>query len=110
MVSYNNFIIEASPAKSTMFRLHQNYPNPFSKSGKNGTTITKIRFDLSQSDDVVLKVYNVLGQEISTLVHGKYQPGRYEIGFEAANLQAGVYPYVLRIGERVLTKKMLVVD
>ncbi len=103
-------VAEAPPAKSTTFQLHQNYPNPFSKSGKNGTTITKIRFDLSRTDDVVLKVYNVLGQEISTLAQGKFQPGRHEIGFEASNLPAGVYPYVLRIGERVLTKKMLVVD
>ena len=68
------------------------------------------RFDLSRTDDVLLKIYNVLGQEISTLAQGQYQPGRHEIGFEAANLPAGVYPYVLRIGGRVLTKKMLVVD
>ncbi|MBD3340450.1 MAG: hypothetical protein GF353_15150 [Candidatus Lokiarchaeota archaeon] len=104
MASYNNFTIEASHAKSTIFRLRQNYPNPFSKSGRQGTAITKIRFDLSRTVDVVLKVYNVLGQEISTLAQGKYQPGRHEIGFEATNLLADVYPYVLRIGERVLTK------
>ncbi|MBD3338587.1 MAG: hypothetical protein GF353_05745 [Candidatus Lokiarchaeota archaeon] len=110
MASYNNFIIEAPFAKSTTFRLRQNYPNPFSKSGRQGTAITKIHFDLSRTDDAVLKIYNVLRQEISTLAQGKYQPGRHEIGFEAANLPADVYPYVLRIGDRVLTKKMLVVD
>ncbi|MBD3338592.1 MAG: hypothetical protein GF353_05770 [Candidatus Lokiarchaeota archaeon] len=46
MASYNNFTIEATPAKSTTFRLHQNYPYAFSKSGKQGTAITHIRFEL----------------------------------------------------------------
>ena len=107
MASYNNFTIEASPAKSTTFSLHQYYPNPFSKSGRQGTTITKIRFDLSRTDDVVLKVYNVLGQEISTLAQGKYQPGQHEIGFEASNLPAVGYPFVLWVGDSILTKRIV---
>jgi len=56
------------------FNLSQNYPNPFNPS-------TIIRFQIKESRFVTLKVYNILGKEIATLVHGKLQPGIYEIPF-----------------------------
>lgn len=89
------------------FVLHQNYPNPFNPS-------TKIRFDLPAgqagvrgSGFVTLKVYNVLGQEVATLVNEELNPGTYEVPFDARNLASGVYTYRLTAGSYVAVKKMV---
>jgi 5'-nucleotidase len=82
------------------FRLEQNYPNPFNPS-------TKISYQLTVSSDVVLKVYDVLGNEVATLVD-EYKPaGIYEIEFNASALTSGVYFYQLNAGDFVQTKKMI---
>ena len=82
------------------FYLSQNYPNPFNPS-------TTIGYRLVKSDKVTLKVYDVLGKEIITLVD-EYKPrGRYEKEFSAAKLQSGVYFYQLQAGSFVDTKKMV---
>ncbi len=84
----------------TEFALSQNYPNPF-----NPTTM--INFQLPISKYVTLKIYDVLGKEIETLVDGEKSPGSYEVRFDASNLPSGVYLYILRVGEFVQTKKMI---
>jgi photosystem II stability/assembly factor-like uncharacterized protein len=86
-------------------RLSQNYPNPFNPS-------TKIKFQIpgqARSDNaiVTLKVYDLLGREISTLVNEEKSAGEYEVEFNAANRPTGIYFYQLRAGEYVETKKMI---
>ena len=87
------------------FELMQNYPNPFNPS-------TKIEFRISDLGYVSLKVYDILGNEVATLVN-EYKPaGRYEVVFnshsdEGRNLTSGVYFYRLQVGNYVETKKMI---
>jgi len=89
------------------FEIHQNYPNPF-----NPTTI--IKYDLVNSVNVSLKVYDVLGKEVATLVNEEKQPGSYEVEFQSVRLgrsnqqlASGIYFYQLRAGEFVQSKKMI---
>ena len=91
-------IDEATPP--TEFTLEQNYPNPFNPS-------TIISYQLPVSGDVTLKVYDILGNEITTLVD-EYKPaGKFEVEFSASALPSGVYFYQLRGGSFIETKKML---
>jgi hypothetical protein len=84
------------------FDLLQNYPNPF-----NPTTI--IRWHSSISSHQTLKIYDVLGKEIITLIDEEKPSGEYEVNFNAFNLSSGIYFYQLRAGSFVQTKKMLLV-
>jgi photosystem II stability/assembly factor-like uncharacterized protein len=92
---------------TTNFHLSQNYPNPFNP-------ITKIKFAIPQGlkskrQGVILKVYDVLGNEVTTLVNGKKSTGSYEIEFDGAELPSGVYFYQLNAGSFLQTKKMILV-
>jgi photosystem II stability/assembly factor-like uncharacterized protein len=84
----------------TAYALEQNYPNPFNPS-------TKITFSVPSSEQVVLKVYDLLGQEVATLVNERMNPGRYEASFDASKLASGVYFYRLTAGSFNQVKKML---
>ncbi len=91
------------------YSLSQNYPNPF-----NPTTI--INYQLPPPDGragieswVTLKVYNLLGQEVRTLVNEKKQAGSYEVEFNGNNLSAGVYIYRLKAGTFTETKKLVLI-
>lgn len=84
------------------FVLEQNYPNPF-----NPTTV--ISYQLPVSSDVTLKVYNILGNEIVTLVDEYKTAGSYEVKFDAATLPSGVYFYKIQTGSLTDTKKMLLI-
>jgi len=87
---------EALPAE---YQLEQNYPNPFNPS-------TTIRFSLPQREHVTLKVFDVLGREVATLVDGELNPGQHSVVFNAKNLPSGVYFYRLQAGNFVEQKKM----
>jgi hypothetical protein len=80
--------------------LEQNYPNPFNPS-------TRISFSVRGSGFVSLKVYDVLGREVRTLVNEDLQPGSYEVTFNADGLASGVYLYRLRAGNFTQTKRMV---
>ncbi len=82
------------------FALEQNYPNPF-----NPATI--IKYSIPQDQQVKLNVYNLLGQNVITLVNGLQKAGQHEVNFNAANLASGVYFYKLEAGTRSSIKKML---
>jgi hypothetical protein len=82
------------------FLLSQNYPNPFNPS-------TKIKYSIPQSSNVVIKVFDILGNEIETLVNKEQSTGTYEITWYAANLPNGIYFYKLQAGNFIETKKMI---
>jgi Secretion system C-terminal sorting domain len=83
-----------------MFTLSQNYPNPFNPS-------TNIRLAISSRQFVSIKVYDVLGNEIATLVNQQKPAGIYEVEFDATGLPSGVYFYQLKAGPFLETKKMV---
>ncbi len=76
--------------------LHQNYPNPF-----NPTTV--IMFDLPRQGEVMLDVFNVMGQRVATLAEGVHQAGRHSVEFNASRLSSGVYIYRLQADAVSLT-------
>jgi hypothetical protein len=82
------------------FELSQNFPNPFNPT-------TTIQFDIQKSGYYSLKVYNLLGQEVATLVAGNKSAGRYSVNFDASNLTSGMYVYRLSGNNVNLTRKML---
>jgi hypothetical protein len=91
------------------FELMQNYPNPFNP-------VTKIKFDIApllrgvgeaRGVFTSLKVFDITGREIKTLVNEKLNPGTYEVTFDGSNLSSGVYFYKIRAGEYSETKRMI---
>ena len=83
-----------------VFELKQNYPNPFNPS-------TQLKYSIPQASKVVIKVFDVLGNEIKILINKERTAGTYELTWNAANLPSGVYFYQLRAGSFVETKKMI---
>jgi hypothetical protein len=81
-------------------RLMQNYPNPFNP-------VTRIEYQIPESGLITLKVYDLLGNEVSTLVNSYMNAGRYEADFYSKNLASGIYVYQLKTSSSILTKKML---
>ena len=92
--------VKNDPKIINSFYLSQNFPNPFNP-------ITTIRYQLSVAGEVTLKLYDVLGNEIATLVNEEKSSGEYELTFYAGNLPSGIYFYQLKIGSFVQTKKMI---
>ncbi len=84
------------------FELSQNYPNPFNPT-------TNIQFTLQQAGNVSLKVFNMLGQEVATLLNGRVGSGLQTVQFDASDLASGVYLYRLQAGNKVQTNKMLLI-
>ncbi|HTY38475.1 MAG TPA: T9SS type A sorting domain-containing protein, partial [Bacteroidota bacterium] len=82
------------------YELSQNYPNPFNPT-------TTIQFTIPSQDVVTLKIFNVLGQEIMTLMHEKMDAGKHTVRFDASKLTSGVYLYQVTAGKFVDTKKMV---
>jgi len=84
------------------FVLFQNYPNPFNP-------ITHIRFGLPKAADVLLVVYNTLGQKIATLAKGRFTAGYHELTFNAQNLSSGIYILYFNTDDFVQTRKMILI-
>jgi len=80
--------------------LYQNYPNPF-----NATTM--IKYDLTNTSDVSLIIYDMLGRKVKELVNTRHQAGRYEIHFNASTLTSGVYVYQIIADKFINSKKMI---
>jgi len=84
----------------TSYVLSQNYPNPFNPT-------TAIEFSIPKSEFVTLKIYNTLGEEVTTLVSDMLSAGSYDYEWDASNLASGVYLYRLQAGDYVETRKMV---
>jgi hypothetical protein len=92
--------VKPVPGLPTEYKLNQNFPNPFNPS-------TIINFSIPEYSFVVLKVYNLLGQEVVTLVNKDLPAANYEYKFDATNMTSGAYIYKITAGDFVSTKKML---
>jgi len=84
------------------YELKNNYPNPFNP-------LTNIEFHIADFGLVTLKIFDVLGNEIATLVNEEKNAGEYKVKFDAANLSSGIYFYVLKAGEKSFSKKMCLI-
>jgi photosystem II stability/assembly factor-like uncharacterized protein len=101
VVYYNGAVtgLENQEGLLKSYHLFQNYPNPFNPT-------TTIKFELSEESFVTLKIYDVIGNEIATLVNERLKAGLYETSFEGVNVNSGVYFYSLHTENFVQTKKM----
>jgi hypothetical protein len=100
-------IINITSEIPAQYKLHQNFPNPFNPT-------TKIKFEVPLRKGgiqgvVSLKVFDISGREIQTLMNEKQNPGIYEVTFDGSGLASGVYFYQLKTGDFVETKKMLMI-
>jgi hypothetical protein len=84
------------------YELAQNYPNPFNPS-------TIINYQIPENGMVTLKIYDILGKEVKTLVNEQKTAGRYEVNFNASDLASGVYIYKLQVNDFVSSRKMLMI-
>jgi hypothetical protein len=100
----HDIIVSATPESGatipTEYGLYQNYPNPFNPS-------THIRFDIKEAGHVTLKVYDLLGREVATLVNGDVPAGSHSITWNASKLASGIYLYQLKAGDFTATKKLV---
>ena len=95
-----NFVKEIEEGISKSFSLFQNYPNPFNPS-------TTISYSIPADGHVTLKVYDVLGSEVASLVDEQKHSGTFDVHFDANALSSGVYYYQLKAGEFTTTKKLV---
>ena len=95
-------ILNRNQLTASEFQLIQNYPNPF-----NAGTI--IRFDIPKSTNVKLTIFNMVGQEVKTLVNGFKKEGSYDIKCNLSDLSSGVYFYKIEAQEFSMVKKMILI-
>jgi len=93
-------VVEVNVTNPLTFALSQNYPNPF-----NPTTV--ISYSVPQESFVSLKVYNILGKEVASLVSNQVEAGIHEVNFNASNLSSGMYFYTIKAGNFTATRKLL---
>jgi hypothetical protein len=93
--------VAAEPPVPERFALEQNYPNPFNPT-------STIRYTIPASEHVSLKVYNLLGQEVVTLVDKDQPPGKFSVSLNATHLSSGVYLYRLAAGDFRDQRKLMV--
>lgn len=84
------------------FKLHQNYPNPFNPT-------TSIRFDVAEASHFTLSVYNILGQQVATLINEQRNAGSYSVNFDASRLSSGTYFVRMQANGQVFTNKMMLI-
>ena len=102
-ISYNDLTITGVGNENSLpkeFSLQQNYPNPFNPS-------TSIKFTIPESGFTTLKVYNILSNEVTTLISEELTRGAFTVTFDAADLPSGVYFYILVNNNFTVTKKMM---
>ena len=95
-INGNNFILPAE------YKLYQNYPNPFNPS-------TNIKFDLPEQTKVSLKIFDILGTEITVIYNGILSGGSYNFMWDASSYASGVYFYKLVAGDYIEVRKMTLI-
>ncbi len=99
--------INENPVLANKFELYQNYPNPFNPTTTIKYSIPAVAVGDENFRPVQLKIYDVLGREVATLVNKKQQPGSYQVVFNASALSSGIYFYRLTAGDLISVKKMI---
>lgn len=99
-VTTSGIILQKSLVEESSYYLSQNYPNPFNP-------ITTINYSIPTPDQVSLKVFDILGREVVTLVNEKKEAGTHTIEFDASKLMSGVYFYQIKVGSFVSTRKLI---
>jgi len=92
--------VQPEPGKISSFYLSQNYPNPFNPS-------TTIKYSIPENGFVKLAVYNMLGEEVATIVNTTQKAGRYEVNFNASKLSSGVYVYRIEASNVTASRKLI---
>lgn len=100
--SISSDVIAQEESKPTSYVLNQNYPNPFNPT-------TTISFSIPENGFTVIKIYNLLGQQVGKLINEDLVAGFYSTEFNAENYPSGIYIYVLQSGSHILSKKMMLV-
>lgn len=100
--SYSDIVDVVVNPVPNQFELCQNYPNPFNPN-------TMINFSLPEKSNVVLKVFNTLGEEVAEIVNKYLDAGTYTYNFDASNLPSGIYVYTLQTADKLLSKKMTLI-
>ena len=100
--SGNISAINSNKILPNQFALFQNYPNPFNPS-------TIISYEIPKHSFVTLKIFDILGREIATLVNEEKQIGKYSLKFDASNLSSGIYFYRITAGNFSSVKKMILI-
>ena len=100
MVNISLTDIGENPTNPTVFKLYANYPNPFNPS-------TTLRYSIPEASFTSIKIYDALGNEVSSLVNETKSPGTYEVEFNATDLSSGIYYYTLQAGSFIQTRKMV---
>jgi Secretion system C-terminal sorting domain len=99
----SNFVKSKTKIENSLprvFKLYQNYPNPFNP-------VSLIKFDIPKESNVIVKIYDLLGREVKTLVNETKQSGSYEVLFDGMNYASGVYVYRIEAGNFTDVKKMV---
>ncbi len=99
--------VESNSLSPLSFRLEQNYPNPFNPTTTIEYSIPYVRAKNFSPHHVQLKIYDILGREVATLVNGKQTAGHYRVLFDASKLASGVYFYRLTAGKYSFVRKMI---
>jgi flagellar hook assembly protein FlgD len=94
--------IGENPSSPNVYRLYDNYPNPFNPS-------TTLRYSLPEASFTSIKIYDALGNEVSSLMNETKSAGTYEVEFNATDLSSGIYYYTLQAGSFTQTKKMILI-
>jgi uncharacterized lipoprotein YddW (UPF0748 family) len=94
--------IEKEEGIPSDYQLYQNYPNPFNPS-------TSIKFAIPEAGQISLKVYDATGKEVAELISNYYSAGNYVVNFDASSLPSGVYIYKLEAGNKIFTKKLMLI-
>lgn len=101
IINYTNATdVDDESTNPSNFSLSQNFPNPFNPS-------TTINFSLIETQYVSLKVFDILGREVATLINGEVSSGNHSVDFSAAGFTSGIYFYQLKAGDQSLTKSMI---
>lgn len=92
--------VETEEGLPTEYRLYQNFPNPFNPS-------TTIKFSIPEPNQVILKIYDIVGSEVTTLLNQQMETGNYSITFNSPQLASGIYFYRMISGNFITVKKMM---
>jgi ligand-binding sensor domain-containing protein len=96
----STYVQDNRNTRPSMIQLSQNYPNPFNPT-------TSIEYQLPKKGFVTIRIYDMLGRAVATLVNQDKQPGKYTVEFTASNFASGMYFYQLKMNDFTLTKKMI---